>query len=639
MKYLHSLIIFSILLVFPLFFSNILGIEASDTKAIDTEVQEMEVPDMDVPGGEAAGVEAMTAFSMGYYFLYNDELDKAKAQFESCLDLLEEPPAALFTLLSEVSDMLGKKQEAEDYASLALEIDPENQTALQFKALFLMNRGAYGEALPYLERLRERKPYDLQILLSLSETYANLEQEDNLIDVYQDILLIRPDFVDVRLNIGYLYTKKGLLYKAMDEYEKVLEIDPENEKAIFYLTYIYLSEGNSEKALSYFQKLDTRELLNDDMLEDYAANLFIENQNPQPVLNRIMDMEHTGSVTRAIVLYLKGDIDDAKKLFEEGLKEDQNSIAAYVGLIRIAEDKKNVDMEKKWRFVLAGVYYDLNSYEKSLEEARKVKNIDPSFLENRYLMGDIFRGLGKTENAIQEYEYFKEHSSEKGDVYIKLGICYDDLGDHLEAVSSFQKAAELSPGNADLYYYLGIEFRVLEKYDKAISSFHKAIDLGGDNAYFYFNLGVSYERAGKIESAIRYLDRSVQLDDTNIVALNYLGYLLADEGIRLDEAKSLIEKALKVDPENGAYLDSIGWVYFKLYDYAKAKEYLEKAIQRMDVSVEENYVVYDHLGDTYRKLGLLVEAINAWEKALELKHVGEIQEKIEKARSSSDVSR
>jgi len=583
-----------------------------------------------------ANTEAFTAFSMGYFYLYNDELKKALGQFERCLRLEGDPPAALYTILSEVTDMLGKRDEAERYASMALEVDPENETALQFKALFMMDRKEYSEALPYLERLREKRPHDLQVLLSTAEVYGNLAQEENLIEIYREILLIRPDLNDVRLNLGYLYTKKGLLYRAKEEYETVLKVDNENEKAIFYLAYIYLSEGNTEKALYYFKKLDSRELLNDEMLEDYAANLFIEDQNPQPVLQRIDEKEKTGSVTRGIVLYIEGNLDGAKELFESGIRENPDNIAGYVGLIRIAEKKHNIDMEKKWRFVLSGVYYDLHNHEKAFDEAQRVKEIDPTFLENRYLLGDIYKSLGMTENAIEEYEYFKNGAGEKGDVFIKLGLCYDEKGDHEAAVRNFLSATELFPQNADLHYYLGIEYRILKDYGKAITSFHKAIELGGENAYFYFNLGVSYERAGMIDDAIIHLDKSVQLDDGNAVALNYLGYLLADSGIRLEEAKALIKKALDMDPENGAYLDSIGWVYFKLFDYEKARGYLEKAVLNMDQSEEENYIIYDHLGDTYHKLGLRSEAIDTWKKALELKYVEEIHKKLENLEKAAE---
>ena len=137
---------------------------------------------------------------------------------------------------------------------------------------------------------------------------------------------------------------------------------------------------------------------------------------------------------------------------------------------------------------------------------------------------------------------------------------------------------------------------------------------------------------GRIDDAIEYLDVSVTLDDSSAPALNYLGYLLADGGVRLEEARIYIEKALAIEPENGAYLDSMGWVLYRLEEYHKAIEYLEDAIQLMDVTEEENYVIYDHLGDVYYKIGMYKEAVSAWEEALELKQISDIQKKINEVR-------
>jgi tetratricopeptide (TPR) repeat protein len=128
----------------------------------------------------------------------------------------------------------------------------------------------------------------------------------------------------------------------------------------------------------------------------------------------------------------------------------------------------------------------------------------------------------------------------------------------------------------------------------------------------------------------------VSLDDSRAEVLNYLGYLLADEGKRLDEARELISRALSIDPENAAYLDSMGWVLYRLRDFNGAKEYLESAVQFMDVSDEENYVIYDHLGDVYYEIGRVREAVEAWEEALAMKHTEEIREKIEAARKEAD---
>ena len=85
-----------------------------------------------------------------------------------------------------------------------------------------------------------------------------------------------------------------------------------------------------------------------------------------------------------------------------------------------------------------------------------------------------------------------------------------------------------------------------------------------------------------------------------------------------------------MNPENGAYLDSLGWVYYKMSDYNNAKVYLEKAVKHIDSNEEENYLVYEHLGDTCYKIGLMKEAIEAWNEALKMKFVIEIQDKINK---------
>ena len=578
----------------------------------------------------ATDSHSLDYFSMGYYYLYNNELIMAKIQFEFCLLTEKSPPPLLYTILSEISDMLGEQEEAMEYATRALELDPENETALRMKSLLLIEEKEYEEAVIYLEKLLEQKPDDLQLLYYGAEVYTELDENNKLIDIYIKILQINPRSINIRLNLGYLLTKQGLFGLAEKEYKQVLELDPDNEKAVLYLTYIYIYEGKIEEVSKYFNKLDNKNLLNDDLLEDYASILFIDGQDPWPILRKVKNREDVTGLTRAIMFFEEGKIDEAKEYFEMDVRDNSYSIAGYVGLIRIAEIKNNPDMEKKWRFVLAGSYYNLQNFDKSLDEALRVKELDSSFLENIYLLGDIYNNLGMEEKAIAEYEYFKNHSQEKGDVHIKLGIAYDEIGDHQESIRNFREALELFPDNDELYYYLGIEYRILQEYEQAVGIFKKAVELKPDNAFYNFNLGASFERLGNIDDAIFYLDKSVRLDDNNAMALNYLGYILADTGIRLDEAKGYIEKALLLNPENGAYLDSMGWVLYKLSEYNHAKEYLENAVEHIDSSDAENYLVYDHLGDTYYKVGLMLEAINSWKEALKMKFVNEIQQKIEK---------
>ena len=102
-------------------------------------------------------------------------------------------------------------------------------------------------------------------------------------------------------------------------------------------------------------------------------------------------------------------------------------------------------------------------------------------------------------------------------------------------------------------------------------------------------------------------------DPRNAMALNYLGYMLADRGVRLDEALNLIKKAVQQEPQNGAYLDSLGWAYFKMGNYELAEESLHKAMDH----IGNDPTVHDHMGEVYAKTGRLKLAAAQWERALE----------------------
>ena len=123
------------------------------------------------------------------------------------------------------------------------------------------------------------------------------------------------------------------------------------------------------------------------------------------------------------------------------------------------------------------------------------------------------------------------------------------------------------------------------------------------------------------------------------MTLNYLGYMLADKGIRLPEALKMIRKAVELEPMNGAYLDSLGWVYFKLGQYELAEDNLRQAVERD----QTDPTVHDHLGDLYEKTGRIRLAAAQWELSLaeysksappdmEPGDVAKVQKKLETAR-------
>src|SRR5260370_18916967 len=171
----------------------------------------------------------------------------------------------------------------------------------------------------------------------------------------------------------------------------------------------------------------------------------------------------------------------------------------------------------------------------------------------------------------------------------------------LQQVKALMKG---SPEDRDVYITLSQMYRRLKRWPEAEEALDKAEQMSTkdeDKQYVYFLRGSTLERQKKYEPAEDMFRKVLAGDPQNATALNYLGYMLADRGVKLDEALGLIKKAVDLDPANGAYLDSLGWAYFKLGKYESAEDTLIKASQRIGTDP----TVQDHLGDLYQKTGRL----------------------------------
>jgi tetratricopeptide (TPR) repeat protein len=126
-----------------------------------------------------------------------------------------------------------------------------------------------------------------------------------------------------------------------------------------------------------------------------------------------------------------------------------------------------------------------------------------------------------------------------------------------------------------------------------------------------------------------YLKRAIEINPKHAEALNYLGYSYADKGINLNEALSLINRALELKPESGYIMDSLGWVYYKLGNYDEALKILLKAVEK----VKDDPVLYEHLGDVSNTMGFIEKTREYWQKSIEFHSKGDdegLKERVEK---------
>ena len=204
-----------------------------------------------------------------------------------------------------------------------------------------------------------------------------------------------------------------------------------------------------------------------------------------------------------------------------------------------------------------------------------------------------------------------------------------------EAVKTLDEARAKFPGVVQLSYLLAVSLGQAKQYVRSLSVFAEAQQEAKNSnealltSAFYFQYGTVAEQAGSLTKAVELLRKSIQLDPSNAAhAYNYLGYMWVDRGINLDEAGELIKRALALSPGEGAYLDSLGWYYFKVGKYDEALSSLKQAFERTQ---PEDPTVDEHLGDVYAAKGDFTQALTLWKKALALDPTAKgIGEKIQK---------
>jgi tetratricopeptide (TPR) repeat protein len=217
---------------------------------------------------------------------------------------------------------------------------------------------------------------------------------------------------------------------------------------------------------------------------------------------------------------------------------------------------------------------------KAENEARTALTKFPTDRMVRTVYASLLADSGKNEPAIAEMKKLVAEHNDR-ETWMSLAQVYDKTKQYAEMANALEEADKLSQ-NKD------------------------------EKQAIQFMRGAMFEKQKKFDQAEAEFRQIIEADPNNAGALNYLGYMMADRGVRLQEALQLITKALDIDPGNGAYLDSLGWVYYRLGRYSEAEEQLRLALEK----VPRDPTVHDHLGDAYYKQGKLKDAISQWEVAL-----------------------
>ena len=245
---------------------------------------------------------------------------------------------------------------------------------------------------------------------------------------------------------------------------------------------------------------------------------------------------------------------------------------------------------------------------------------------------NVARQLGALERHVSAAEKFAEIDDDElmyDAAQIERAQMLFEAGASEAAIAVLYAAQKSQPENRDILISLGDLYRAEHRFAEAEGVYDRAIALSGEpqprHWFLYFARGMMRERLGNWDMAEMDLQHARELSGDEPNVLNYLGYSWIDQGIHLDEGLKIIRMAVQKEPKNGAFIDSLGWAYFKLGDYKNALKYLEVASQ-----IEAtDPIITDHLGDALWRVGRKVEARYQWRKALAFEPTDEDRQSIE----------
>ncbi|WP_169054329.1 tetratricopeptide repeat protein [Nitratireductor sp. XY-223] len=261
--------------------------------------------------------------------------------------------------------------------------------------------------------------------------------------------------------------------------------------------------------------------------------------------------------------------------------------------------------------------------------------LDPKNASTLIMLGSLAENQGNPEKAIAIYESIPEDSIVHRESELQLGLNLADLGRLDEAKQHLAKLIDDDPSDMRSYIAFGSvlsdakDYRAMaDNYDRAV----QAIGVLPDRSHWniFYQRGIAYERLKEWEKAEPNFQRALELYPNQPQVMNYLGYSWIDMNIHLEEGMDLIREAVRLRPNDGYIVDSLGWAYYRLGDFESAVEELERAVEIRPGDPTIN----DHLGDAYWRAGRRIEARYQWERSLtmepELSEIPKIRSKIEK---------
>ncbi|MEA1922854.1 MAG: tetratricopeptide repeat protein [Pseudomonadota bacterium] len=519
-----------------------------------------------------------------YYSVYNwlryqDDKEAQAAALTSLQKAVQADPESAYLHL-ELADLLVKGmkiEEAHTQAGIALELDPGNRRARRLLAGIYTLTGKHEAAIIQYESLIAEEPDNSEAIFYLVALYVETLEYEKALELLQEYRKEQPDDVFGPFYLGKVYAELKLYKEAERYYNEALEIDPEMPDAWLSLGLIYEFTERREDAVKAYRRL-----------------LEIDGDDRQA-------LERLGQL-----LVGDGDLEAALAIFQRLQSQGRVPVSINVKV--------------------ALIYFQQGKYREAAEILEKLHAKHPEQSRITFYLASSFEALERQEEALQLFLSIPESDELFYDARIHTAFLYEEREEFQACENILRELIVSYPDKVGIYRMIASLRQKQDDDQGALQILQEALAQHPDDYKLRFALGVVYNDLGRAADSVAVMQALLKENPDDATVLNFIGYTYVEQGVQLEDAKKLLDRALEIKPDSGYILDSIGWLFFVRKDFVKALKYLLQA----QAVVPDDPVIYEHLGDIYVELKRYDEAIESYRRSLEIKEEKKVRQKMEK---------
>jgi len=548
-----------------------------------------------VAAGRAADEGALISYLKGVLMESHDDISGA---YQYYLYALSRDPGSLYLTakLARLALEVGDVERARGYAEKLRGTVEYGGEASMILAEAEYKLGRADNALQILTGLRGRPDVPrARVLKFIAKLYLDRKERDKALETLEEASALPDADLPVFYELGVLSVEAGKREQAITAFERVHAMNPEFTEATLALASLQTEAGGRADAKRLYRDVLEVEPLNRDALKGLTDMLYDDDEFAEGAallrpLYRNGELDEGGTITYGRFLYKSGATEEALAVFHKLL----DTMGEEPRLLRVVSE---IEVERG----------DLQS---AVDHLKKLVEIEPERFSNRIGLLLIAYGLAPEPSSPAERPSISPEE--------KSRILAD-------------AAARVDTASEEDNYIMGTVFRKAGQYDRAERYLLRAEELDPKKQSTLLELATVYGRTGRFDEALKRVVFLYDNDPSDPSVANFYGYLLAEKGERLDFAEKLVREALAKEPENGYFLDSLGWVKFKKGLYEEALGILLRAAEK----AKDDATIWEHVGDTYAKLSDGRRAAQAYEKSLSIDPAGkDVARKIEGLKSN-----